>query len=263
VHVATHHEDGFRVHADLIRPALSDRTAAVLVNSPCNPTGAVIGEEDLRGLARLCAERGIVLICDETYGRYVYDGRPQVSGASLARELGDHVVVISSFSKIYSMTGWRVGYALGPRELIRAVTAIQSHVTSNPTSFAMRGALAALRDGEPFVEAIVAELQRRRDLVVSRLRAIPDLPFTPPAGGFYVFPRFTAYYEAECPGSAAMAERLLDQAGVAAMPGEVFGDDGHLRLAFIAPFEDLLRGLERLVALFEKALEPVSSEDLP
>lgn len=246
VAVPTTGEDGFRVHAGALIDAFTERTRAVIVNSPCNPSGGVIGADDLRRLGEACAERGIVLIADETYDRFIYDGAPHASVCPLAVELPETVVLVGSFSKTYSMTGWRLGYLCGPPELIRAVAAIQSHSTSNPTSFAMKGAVAALAGAEAEVEQMIAAFQVRRDLLIEDLNALPGLSCRPPAGAFYAFPDVSALFREGRRGSVAVAEWLLAEAGVAVVPGIAFGSDDHVRISFACSRETLKRGLERM-----------------
>ena len=241
--------DGFTIHAEPLIDAFTDRTRLVLVNSPCNPTGGVISAADLRWLAEACAERQVVLLCDETYERFVYDGVEHAGAAALARDFPASVVVVSSFSKTYSMTGWRLGWAAGDRRIIRKVLEVQSHATSNPTSFAMVGALAALREGEPEVQAMLKAFAARRRAVVEALEAIPGVECLPPAGAFYAFPRISSTFEnrgGRVGGSMELAELLLEEAGVAVVPGVAFGADQHIRLAFARSVEDLEKGIQRI-----------------
>lgn len=246
VAVPTRGEDGFRIHADALIDAFTERTRAVLINSPCNPSGGVIGDADLRRLAEACARRGIPLIADETYDRFLYDGAPHASVCPLAVELPETVVLVGSFSKTYSMTGWRLGYLCAPPELIRAVAAIQSHSTSNPTSFAQKGAIAALEGAEAEVAEMIAAFQARRDLLIEGLNDLPGLSCRPPAGAFYAFPDVSALFREGRRGSVAVAEWLLTEAGVAVVPGVAFGSDDHVRISFACSRETLTRGLERM-----------------
>jgi aspartate aminotransferase len=248
VFVATRGDDGFRMHADAILAAFGPRTRGVILNSPCNPTGGVIGRDDLRRVVEACAARGAVVVFDETYERFLYDGAEHASAAALAREFPDTVVVVGSFSKTYAMTGWRIGYALGPRPILAAAANIQSHATSNPTSFAMSGALAALCGAEDDVRAMIAEYQARRDLLIPALNAIPGFSCRPPAGAFYAFVDVSACYGNGIEGSLAFCEHLLEHANVAVVPGVAFGDDRYLRISFAASRETLARGLERMAA---------------
>jgi aspartate aminotransferase len=246
VEVPTSWTDGFRIHAGPILDAITDRTRAILINSPCNPTGGVISAEDLRAVVAGAAERGLLVISDETYDRFVYDGVAHASAASLAAEFPETVALVGSFSKTYAMTGWRVGFLLGPPAVVRAVEIIQSHATSNPTSFAMVGALEALLHAEGDIAGMVAEYQARRDLLVPRLDRLPGFDCRPPDGAFYAFPRVSDAYRPGRQGSVAFSEFLLEKARVAVVPGAAFGADDHIRLSFACSRAALAEGLERM-----------------
>ena len=241
--------DGFRIRARPLIDAMDDATRMVLINSPSNPTGGIVAADDLRRIVEHCAERGVVVLSDETYERFLYDGAEHASAGALAAEFPDTVAVVGSFSKTYAMTGWRIGFALASADLIRKLTAVQSHATSNATSFAMRGALAALESAEPQVERMLAAFARRRDLVVRGLERLPGVGCPAPAGAFYAFPRVAAHYAAG-EGSLELAERLLEDAGVAVVPGVAFGADEHIRISFACSDAELERGLERLAEFF-------------
>lgn len=248
VAVAADPADGFQLRAEPLLDAMNVRTAAVILNAPCNPTGGIIEADELERLAEGCAERGALLIADETYDRFVYDGRAPVSAAALARQLPETVVVVGSFSKTWAMTGWRLGYCLGPQRLIQALAAIQGHATSNATSFAMIGALAALEeDGAEFRHRL-DEFEARRDLVVERLAALPGIECPRPAGAFYVFPRVAGLFGDGREDSVALASFLLEQARVAVVPGAAFGADEHVRVSFACSREELEEGLDRIAA---------------
>ena len=245
VSVGTLAEEGFRIRAEPIIAAMGPATRAVLLNSPCNPTGGIIAAEDLEAVTVACAERGIVLISDETYEHLVFDGE-HASVATLASRYPETVAVVSSFSKTFAMTGWRVGYALGPAALIKALVSIQSHSTSSPATFAMVAALTALTDAGEEAAAMRQEYIQRRDLVLDLLGDIPGVECVPPAGSFYVFPRVDKHYRADRQGSVALAGYLLDQARVAVVPGVAFGDDNHIRISFACSRETLRDGLGRM-----------------
>ncbi|HYU32328.1 MAG TPA: pyridoxal phosphate-dependent aminotransferase [Thermoanaerobaculia bacterium] len=249
VEVPTSVDDGFRIHADPLLAAVTGRTRAFLINAPCNPTGGIISAEDLRRVVELAAERGILVISDETYARFVYDGADHASVAALAAEFPETVVLVGSFSKTYAMTGWRIGYLLGPPEVVRAVEIIQSHATSNPTSFAMVGALEALRHSEADVEMMIAEYAARREMLIPRLNTIPGVRCRPPAGTFYAFPRVADLYGPGRQGSVEFSELLLEEARVVVVPGAAFGADDHIRLSFACSRATLAEGLERMAAL--------------
>lgn len=249
VFAPTSEEDGFRIHAESLLSRVTGRTRALLINSPCNPTGGVIGAADLRAVVEEAAARGILVISDETYERFVYDGAPHASVAALAAEFPDTVVLVGSFSKTYAMTGWRIGYLLGPAPVVRAVEIIQSHATSNPTSFAMVGALEALRSAGPTVPAMLAEYQARRDLLIPRLSRLPGFSCLPPAGAFYAFPNVRGCYREGRRDSIEMARFLLEEARVAVVPGEAFGSDDHIRLSFACSRAEIEEGLDRIAAV--------------
>lgn len=249
VAVQTCPHDGFRLHAGPILEAVTGRTRAILLNAPCNPTGGVVSAEDLRAIVAFAAERGLLVISDETYVRFVYDGLQPVSAAALAAEFPETVIVVGSFSKTYAMTGWRVGFLLGPPEVVRAVEVIQSHATSNPTSFAMVGALEALRHAEPNVREMLAEYAARRDMLIPRLNELPGFSCRPPDGAFYAFPHVADCFRPGRQGSVAFAEQLLAEARVAVVPGEAFGADDYIRISFACSREALAEGLERLSAV--------------
>jgi aspartate aminotransferase len=246
--VPTSREDGFRIHAAPLLDAVTDRTRAILINSPSNPTGGIVTAEDLRRIVSFAAERGLLVVADETYERFVYTGA-HASAASLATEFPETVVLIGSFSKTYAMTGWRVGFLLGPAAVVRAVENIQSHATSNPTSFAMVGALAALVDAEPTIEVMIAEYRARREMLVGRLNQLPGFQFRPPDGAFYAFPHVAACYRPGRQGSIAFSEFLLEEARVAVVPGAAFGADDHIRISFACSRATLAEGLDRIAAV--------------
>lgn len=246
VFVPTHAEESFAIRAEPILAALGERTRLVLLNSPCNPTGGVIAAPELRRIVAACAARGVRVLCDETYERFLYDGLELASGAALAAEFPEHLLLVGSFSKTYSMTGWRVGFALGPEPVIRKAAELQGHVTSNPTSFAMHGALAALEGAEAEVERMLAAFTERRELLVAALGHLPGVSCAPPSGAFYAFPNVAGCYRSGLEGSIAFAEHLLEGAGVAVVPGEAFGADEHVRISFACSIEDLQKGLERI-----------------
>jgi aspartate aminotransferase len=251
--VPTRAVDGFALHAEPLIGAIGPRTRAVIVNSPCNPTGGVIAPAELERLVAAAADRGVLVIADETYDQFVYDGAQHASAAALAARFPETVVLVGSFSKTWAMTGWRLGWLLGPPEIVDAVLRVQGHATSNATSFAMCGALAALEEPPSAMAERLAEYQVRRDLVVERLGAAPGVRFVAPAGAFYAFPDVSAWFDDELPGSLAMASYLLDEARVAVVPGEAFFADEHLRLSFACSRATLAAGLDRIAeALAER-----------
>ncbi len=246
--------DGFAVRAEPLLAAIGPRTRAILVNSPCNPTGGVLGAADLERLVEGAAARGVLVIADETYDEFVYDGARHASAAALAARFPETVVLVGSFSKTWAMTGWRLGWVCGPPVVIDGVLRVQGHATSNPTSFAMAGALAALAEPEDAMARRLAEYQLRRDLVATRLATMPGVRCAPPAGAFYAFPDVSACFDEALSGSLALARHLLEEAHVAVVPGEAFGADAHLRISFACSRETLAEGLDRVAAALEQRL---------
>jgi aspartate aminotransferase len=244
VFVETDEERGFTLTADMLGPYLTDRTKLVMINSPSNPSGAVLDREEFEKIHRLTAERGIFLMTDECYCRFLYDSQP-FSVASLpgAKE---NVLVAGSLSKTYSMTGWRIGFALAPAPVIGAMLKLQSHSTSNPTSIAQKAAVEALRGPQESVSTMLAEYARRRDFVIGRLRAIPGVRCAEPRGAFYAYPNIGVVLRNGTSSSAQFAENLLDKAAVAVVPGEAFGTARHVRISYATSMHELERGLDRL-----------------
>jgi aspartate aminotransferase len=245
VFVETDEDRGFAVTASLLEPHLGPRTKMVIINSPSNPSGGVVSREEFEKIYRLTDARGIYLMTDECYCRFLYDSEPY-SIASLpgAKET---VLVVGSLSKTYAMTGWRVGFGLMPAPIITAMTKLQSHSTSNPTSIAQKAAVEALRGPQESVGIMLAEYRRRRDFVVERLRAIPGVRIAEPRGAFYAYPNVEAAMAGKgIPNSLALCDRLLAEAKVAVVPGEAFGSSTHFRLSYATSMKELERGLDRI-----------------
>jgi len=244
VFAATDEDRGFTLTADMIEPYLTPRTKMVLINSPSNPSGAVLDRAEFEKIYRLTAERGIFLMTDECYCHFLYDSEP-FSIASL-KGAKENVLVAGSLSKTYAMTGWRIGFALAPARVIGAMLKLQSHSTSNPTSIAQKGAVEALRGPQDSVGIMLAEYARRRDFVMARLRAIPGVRCAEPRGAFYAYPNIGVAFRNGIGSTVQFAERLLDKSAVAVVPGEAFGTDRHVRISYATSMHELERGLERL-----------------
>lgn len=228
-----------------IASAVTDRTRAILVNSPSNPTGAVLPPAVLSAIADLALAKGLWLISDEIYEKLVY-GVEQISIGSLSPEVEAQTITINGFSKTFSMTGWRVGYAAAPLEVAKAMSNFQDQVTSNPTSFAQKGAVAALGLPADEVEAMRAEFAARRDLIVGLLQQIPNVTVPIPRGAFYAFPDFSAYLGDRFATDNELAAWLLESAHVACIPGSVFEGPGHLRLSYAASRANIEKGVARI-----------------
>jgi len=245
VFVDTDEAQGFTFTAAMLEPHLNARTKLIIINSPSNPSGALLDRAEFEKIFALAAERGIYLMTDECYCKFLYDSEP-FSIASLpgAKET---VLVAGSVSKTYSMTGWRIGFGLMPAPIINAMGKLQSHSTSNPTSIAQKAAVEALLGPQESVGIMLAEYRKRRDFVVSKLRAIPGVTCAEPRGAFYVYPNIgVALGKSGIADTLAFSERLLQESHVAVVPGEAFGTDAHVRISYAASMEQLERGMDRL-----------------
>ncbi|MGE0453721.1 MAG: pyridoxal phosphate-dependent aminotransferase [Vicinamibacteria bacterium] len=243
--VAASARGGFRLTAALVRRGLSARTRAVIVNSPCNPTGSVIAPEELLAIGRLAKRHGFVLFYDDTYASLTYEGGPQPL-EPLRRLLGDRFAILGTASKTYCMTGWRIGWLLGPKPLAEAVTALASHSTQCATSFAQVGAVEALRGPQDDVAELREEYRRRRDAIHSELVTIPGVRCARPAGAFYLYADVKAHLGGAVSTTLELAQRLLDEQRLAVVPGEAFGTPGYLRIFFGRVLPELREGAARL-----------------
>ena len=252
--VATEERTGFDLDPDRLRAAVTPRTKLIVLNSPNNPTGAVFSAAALEAAARLAVERGLWLVSDECYEALTFEGR-HVSVAALGPEVKARTVVVNTCSKAYAMTGWRIGYAAGPRELIRAMTDVQSQVTSNPSSIAQWAAVEALSGPQDEVAKMAGEFDRRRRRIVAGLNALPGVSCVMPRGAFYAFPNVSrllgrTWRRAGGPvtlrGSVDVAAFLLEEAKVAVVPGVDFGSDAHVRLSYATSDALIEKGLERM-----------------
>ena len=245
VFVESDEQQGFTVTAAMIEKHLTARTRMVIINSPSNPSGAVMDRGEFEKIFHLTAKRGIYLMTDECYCKFLYDSEP-FSIASLpgAKET---VLVAGSLSKTYAMTGWRVGFGLVPAPIVSAMTKLQSHSTSNPTSISQKAGVEALRGPQESVGVMLAEYKKRRDFVVQRLRAIPGVKCAEPRGAFYAYPNLSVVLGKNGIGNTLqLAERLLSDVHVAVVPGEAFGTEEHVRISYATSMHELERGLERI-----------------
>jgi aspartate aminotransferase len=249
--VRTHAEDGFAIHAEAVARAVTPRTRGIIINSPGNPTGALIAEDELAAIGQLAAQRGIWIVVDLCYERLIYDAVAHNLPAVLARTCRDLTVLCGSASKAYAMTGWRCGWALGPAPVIAVSGAIQSHATSNVSSITQKAALAALTGSQAPVRAMLDEYRVRRDSLFGWLSADPRLVCRKPAGAFYLFVDVSALLSGIEPGglrtSSDFAQALLDEARVAVTPGEAFDAPGFIRISYATSMEHLREGSARLL----------------
>jgi len=246
--VRTHIENGFALTADLILAAVTPRTKGIIINSPGNPTGALISEDDVAAIAEVAATRGIWVLLDLCYDRLVYDKVPHNIIGVLSRTLRDRAVLCGSASKAYAMTGWRCGWVVGPKALVGACNAIQSHSTSNACSISQRAAEAALRGPQDCVTEMLDEYRRRRDQLYTWLSADPRMHMVKPAGAFYMFPDVSEFLSPDgIRTSGELAAALLSEAHVALTPGEAFDAPGFLRISYATSMKELERGSQRIL----------------
>jgi aspartate aminotransferase len=255
--VDTLEEDQFRLSARVLDRLASPRTRVLVLCSPSNPTGTMYHEADLRALLEVVVKKDLVVVADEIYEKLIYDGVKHVSFASLSAEALARTITINGLSKAYSMTGWRLGYAAGPIEVMKAVDNLQSHAASNPVSFAQKGGTAAVSGPQDAVETMRKEFEQRRDMMVHALRAIPSVSCVEPQGAFYCFPNISAYFDMEIKGrvvrnSTDFAAVLLEEELVAVVPGVDFGAPDHIRLSYATDRGSIVKGLERITAFCAK-----------
>lgn len=244
VAVPTEESDRFTPRAAALAKILTPRTRGVILNSPCNPSGSVIPPEELGAIADLAARHGFVVISDEVYEAFTYDGAQHASMGRHSDRIGDRLLVVSALSKSYAMTGWRVGYAAGPKELVRAIEIVMSHDASQAASISQRAALAAITGPQEPLTAMREEYEKRRDIVLEAVKAIPGMRCDRPAGAFYLFPNVREVCRTRgLSGSAELAAMLIREAACATVPGEAFGREGYLRISYAASREKLKEGM--------------------
>ena len=257
----TREEDGFILKPDDLKAAINPATKALVLNNPSNPTGAAYTKAQLEALAEVVRGEDIFIIADEIYAQLVYDDFAFHSFATLGDDIKKKTIVVNGVSKSYSMTGWRIGYALGPAEIIDGMAKIQSHSTSNASTISQYASLEALTGPQHEVSKMVAEFQRRRNYCLRRLKTIPNISCFEPPGAFYLFPNVSAYYNKEANGavirnSYGLAYYLLKEARVAIVPGDSFGTDDYIRLSYATSMENLEKGLNRISEALAKLKTP-------
>jgi aspartate aminotransferase len=249
--VETDKHENFTLTPELLKKYITPRTKALIVNSPSNPTGLGFSKDVLTTIYEMAEKHDFYLISDEVYEKLIYDDFVHVSIASLAPDALTRTIVVNGLSKSHSMTGWRIGFAAGPQDIIKAMTNIQSQSTSNPTSIAQKAAVEALRGPKDFIHTMVTEFDKRRNYMVERLNAIPGVNCPRPVGAFYTFPDISAYFgkssgQMTINSSFDMTSYLLEEAQVAVVPGGAFGSDYHIRLSYAIDNETITKGLDRI-----------------
>jgi aspartate aminotransferase len=249
VYIPTDETHDFQLTADMVERAITPRTKMIILNSPNNPSGSVITPEDMTSVLRLAHERGIYVVSDECYVYLNFTGR--LFSAGSVTDVKERLLIIGSLSKTYAMTGWRLGYALGPAPVIAAMQKLQSQSTSNPTSIVQKAAVAALTGPQDCLDEMRTDYIKLRDKVVAGLRAIPGLTCAAPNGAFYAYPNVSHYFGRGGMNSACDAARkLLHEAHVVVVPGEAFGTQEHVRMSYAVAEQQLERGLERMRQFF-------------
>ena len=249
--VETIASQNFCLTVDQIATEVTDKTKAVIINSPSNPTGTIYDSEALREIADLAVDKRFYIISDEIYESLLYDGYQHCSIATFNNDIKAITFVVNGVSKAYSMTGWRIGYAAGPEDAISAMSRIQSHSTSNPTSIAQKAALTAISGSQEAVESMRVAFEKRRDLICERFDGIDGVTYVKPQGAFYIFPDFSDHYSRtidgfQIKGSQDLANFLLDCVKVGVVPGVGFGADKNMRLSFATSEVEINRGLDRI-----------------
>ncbi|MSP38816.1 MAG: pyridoxal phosphate-dependent aminotransferase [Deltaproteobacteria bacterium] len=249
--IPTTEATGFRIKAEQLQAALTPKTRVFILNSPCNPTGATYSRDELLAIGAVLEKHDCLIFADDIYEKIIYDGFEVHNLVALCPALRERTLIINGVSKTYAMTGWRIGYAIGPSDVIAAAAKIQSQSTSNPTSIAQAAALEAIRGPQDEVAMMVREFQKRRNVIVDKLNAIPGIRCLKPEGAFYVFPNIAGLLGKTANGKKLgspcdVADYLLDEAKVAGVPGEDFGSREHIRFSYATSLEDIEKGCARI-----------------
>jgi aspartate aminotransferase len=257
VFVETSEENDFRLNPDALKEKITNKTKAIIINSPSNPTGQIYDRSSLEAIADIALKHNLYIISDEIYEKLIYDNHTHISIASLSEEIKSRTIVVNGLSKSHAMTGWRIGYAAGPVELVSAMTKIQSQSTSNPTSIAQWAAVEALRGPQDALEEMLREFDRRRKFLIEELNKIEGFRCAMPKGAFYAFANVSgvngkASNDKEISSSSDLAMYLLEEAQVALVPGEAFGAEGYIRFSYATSMERLDEGIRRIRQAIER-----------
>jgi aspartate aminotransferase len=257
IFIDTAEKDHFKITAESLSKHITKKTKLLILNSPSNPTGEVYSKKELEAIAKIVVEKNIWVISDEIYDKLVYGGVENVSIASLNPQIKAKTLVVNGVSKSYSMTGWRIGYVAGDKEIIGAMSNLQDHSTSNPVSISQKAALAALTGPQDAVKTMAAEFEKRRNYMVDRLNKMPGISCLLPPGAFYAFPNVSklfnkSYNGKEIKGSMGLTELLLTEAKVAVLPGSPFGADNYLRLSYATSMKNITGGMDRIEEFAKK-----------
>ena len=251
VFIETKKENSFKFTLKELEENCTERTKAILINSPNNPTGSVYTEEELKVIAEFAREKDLIIISDEIYEKLIYDGKKHISIASLSEDAFNRTIVINGVSKTYAMTGWRIGYSAAPIEINKLMTNIQSHTTSNANAIAQYAALAALEGNDDEIKAMVKEFARRKNYMIESINNIDSLETLHPNGAFYVMVDVSKLFGKKCDGkviegSIDFAKAILEKEKVAVIPGIAFGNDNYIRLSYATSMENIEEGIRRI-----------------
>jgi len=249
--------DNFKLDIEKINNTITPKTKCIMLNSPNNPTGAIYSENHLREIGEICVDNDIYILADEIYEKLIYDGEEHISIGTLSEEIKDKTILINGVSKTYAMTGWRIGYAAGPRDIIKAMSDLQGHMTSGPNAPAQYASLEALRNTEKSVEVMVKEFDRRRKYIVDRLNSIEGITCNLPKGAFYVMPNVKGFYgkssgSFKIENSMDLTNYLLEEAKIAVAPGEAFGINDNIRIAYSNSMENIEKGMDQMERALKK-----------
>ncbi len=255
--IPTTEQQGFKLSSQQLKAAITPRTRAIILNSPCNPTGATYTAEELKSLMEILIPKKILIIADDIYEKFLYDGTVFTSIASLGKEVQNQTIVVNGVSKTYSMTGWRIGYAAGSAEIMAAMDKIQTQNVSNPVSFCQKAAVEALAGPQDSVQKMITEFDKRRKYIVQRLNAMPGVTCSLPKGAFYVFPNVTGLFgkkwgERKITNSSDVQNFILEEAHVAVVAGAAFGNDNYIRFSYATSTGNIEKGMDRIQEALKK-----------
>jgi len=244
-------EEGFKIDPAELKKLITKKTRALVLNYPSNPTGATYNEEELRRIVDVAMDAGLTIISDEIYDKIIFDGIKHTPVAALGEDVKKATILVNGVSKTYAMTGWRIGYAAGDKDVINAMGKLQGQSTSNPTSISQWAAVEAYRGPHDVIGERTREFEKRKNYIVERLNAIPGMKCFSPQGAFYAFPNVSGFYRKRYNGkeinsSMTFTEFLLDEAKVAVVPGDSFGSDDHVRISFATSMENIVKGMDRI-----------------
>jgi aspartate aminotransferase len=249
--------EGFKITPESLKNCINSNTKALILNYPSNPTGATYNEEELRAIVNVAMEAGLIIISDEIYEKIIYGGIKHIPVAALGEDIKKSTILVNGVSKTYSMTGWRIGYAAGDKDVISAMSKLQGQSTSNPTSISQWAAIAAFTGDHKIIEDRTKEFEQRKNYIVEKLNEIPEITCFDPQGAFYVFPNVSGCYGKEFNGkvlnnSLDFTEFILDEAKVAVVPGVAFGADDYVRISYATSMDDIVKGINRITEAITK-----------